>query len=78
MKPTKNMGSTKGLMLMPYMRQLVIKEMACPNVATATEPLFYLEQPLLCVEGVQHLVIFILRLTLPKNLENLAFTHQSM
>ena len=67
----KNLGSTNGVLFMPYMSQLVIKDMACPDVDTAIGPLTTLVQFLLCVEGVQHLVIFILGLTLPKHLEDL-------
>ena len=37
-----------------------------------------LEQPLLCAEGVQHIVLSIPRFTLPQNLEDLEVTRQSV
>ena len=72
------MGSTKGVLLMPAMRQLVINDTACPDVSMSKGNMLDLEQPLLCVEGVQHLVLFILGLTLTKCFEELAITRQSM
>ena len=74
----KNMGSTKGVLLMLDMRQLVIKEMSCINLATVIGPLLALEKPLPCVEIVQHLVMFIIGLNLTKTLENLGVTRQSV
>ena len=71
-----NMGITKGLLLTPYTRQLVIKEMDFPDAATAIGPLIDSEKPLLCVEVVQHLVLFTLVLTFTKTLEDLAVTRQ--
>ena len=62
----QNLGSTKGVLLIPYMRKLLIKDKACTYVAMDIGPLIYLGKLLLCVEGVQHLVILILVLTLTK------------
>ena len=70
------MGITNGVMLMPEISQWVIKDMACPDMTTFTGPLLPFEQSPLFVEGVQHIVIFILGLTLPKYLESLAVTRQ--
>ena len=59
----KNLGSTKGVLLIPDMRYLVVNKMACPYFSMVADTLLDLEQPLLWVECFQHLVIFILRLT---------------
>ena len=72
------MGSTKGLVLISEIGQLVIKEMDCKDVDTVTETLIALEQTIIFVKGVQHLVLFVLRLTFTKHLEDLAVTHQSL
>ena len=63
---------------MPYMRQVIIKDMACPDVSTSIGPLVALEQVFLCVEGAQHIVILMLILTSTKNIEDLAVTRQSV
>ena len=60
------------------MRQLVIKEMDCPYVSMAIGPLLALEQLLLYVEDFRHLVLFILVIILPINLEDLEVTHLSV
>ena len=74
----KNLSSNKGVLLMTEMSQLVIEDMACLDMATAIDLLIDSEQPLLYVEGVQNLDIFILRLTLLKKIEDLAFINQSV
>ena len=63
---------------MPEMRQLVINSMAFTDVSAPIGPLIAPEQPIICVEGVQNLVIFILRITLTKHLEDLAVKRQSV
>ena len=78
MQPYPNLGSTKGVLLMLEMSQLVIKEMACPDFFTDIGLLLSSEQPLLCVEGVQHIVLFVPGIILPKHFEDLAVTHQSV
>ena len=65
------------VLLMPDMRQLVIKCMACLDVDMVIGLLFASE-PLLCVEGFQNLVILILVINLPKHLEDLVFTFQTV
>ena len=75
---TKNLGITNGVLLMPYMRQVIIKDMACPDVSTSIGPLVALEQVFLCVEGAQHIFILMLILTSTKNIEDLAVTRQSV
>ena len=50
--------------------------MACLDVDLYRGILLALEQPLICSEGVQNLVIFTLRLTLTKYPEDLAATRQ--
>ena len=72
------MGSTTGLILMLAMRQLFIKEMDFPDVSTVIGPLFASEKSLLCVEGFRHLVLYILGLTLSKNIKKLVVTLQSV
>ena len=69
---------TKGVLLIPYMRHLIIREIACPDVAPSIYTLLALEHLIICVEEFQHLVLFVLRLTLPKNIEELAITCQSV
>ena len=60
------------------MSQLVINEMVCPDEATSIGILLALEQLLICVESVQNLFTFILRLTLTKHIEDLEVTRQSV
>ena len=74
----KNMSSTRVLLLMSELRQLVINEMSCPDVAMVIGPMLASEQLVFCVEGFQHLVLFILKLTLPKNPEILEVTRQNV
>ena len=63
---------------MPEMSQFFIRDTVCPDVATVVGTLLSLGNIVLSVEGVQHLFLFILGLNLPKNLENLAVTRQSV
>ena len=70
------MSSTKKILLMLEMRKLVIKEMGFLDVVMSTGPLLASEKPLLWVEGVQNLVLFILGIAFPKYLENLVVTRQ--
>ena len=72
------MGINKGVIFMPDMRQLVIKDMYCTDVYKFIGTLLDLEQLLLYVEGFQHLVIFILGLTFPKHLDDLVVTRKSV
>ena len=72
------MGSTKGVLLIPEMKKLVIKDMYCPYVDMVIVTLIASEKPLLCVEGVQHLVLFILGITLPKHLDYQEVKHLSV
>ena len=60
------------------MRQLVIKYMACTDVYMVIASLIASKKSILCVEGVQHLVIIILVITFPNHLENLVVTRQSV
>ena len=73
---SKNLSSTKKILLMLEMRKLVIKEMGFLDVVMSTGPLLASEKPLLWVEGVQNLVLFILGIAFPKYLENLVVTRQ--
>ena len=70
------MGSTKGVLLIPEMKKLVIKDMYCPYVDMVIVTLIASEKPLLCVEGVQHLIILIQDLNFTKHLEDLVVTNQ--
>ena len=72
------MVSTKVVLLMPEMRQLVIKDTVCPYVAMVTGTLLALEKLLLYVEGFKYIFLFFLGLTLPKHIENMVVTHQSV
>ena len=60
------------------MRQLVIKDMAFTDVTTVIGTLIYSELLLIYVEGVRHLVLFILGINLTKHLEDLEVTCQSV
>ena len=63
---------------MTEMRQLFIKDIACTYVYTFIGTLLALKQTLLCVEGVQYRVIFVLIFTLTKHIEDLEVTRQSV
>ena len=70
------MGKTHGLLLTTEIRKLVIKEMACPYVATVIGNLIASYKMLLCVEGVQDIVLFVLGLDFPKHCKDLAVSRQ--
>ena len=72
------MGSTKGLLLITETRQLVIKDMDCTYVVMEIWTLLASKKPLLCVEGVNNLVLFILGLTYTKHHEKMAVTVKSV
>ena len=78
MQPPTNLGITKGVLLIPEKSQLSIKDMDCPDAAMVIGTRLDLEKPLLCVEGAQHLVLYIIGIKLQKYLDNLVVTCQSM